>query len=300
MMTVLSMKTDKEYQLLNDYTDMTDNEKYSYDEERTLCYSSNSPSTETATDITHTAINRIPHRELLKGVKQHVEEHFDRPELVRDCILGLSDGLTVPFALAAGLSSLGDSRIVIYGGLAELVSGAISMGLGGYLAAKSDFDHYHTEREREAREVELYPDEEEEEIIELFEPYGLDRESMEPMMARFRQNPEKFVDFMMRYELNLELPDPNRSWISALTIGISYFLGGLIPLLPYFLVSDTYTALYGSCLVTLLTLFVFGYMKSIYLRPKQAFMGAIQTLAIGAVAAAFSYGIVAYVNSLDP
>lgn len=160
--------------------------------------------------------DRIPHRALLKGVKEHVEEHFDRPELVRDCILGLSDGLTVPFALAAGLSSLGDSRIVIYGGVAELVSGAISMGLGGYLAAKSEADHYYTEREREAREVELYPDEEEEEIIELFEPYGLDRESMEPMMVRFRQNTEKFVDFMMRFELNLELPDPNRSWVKKL------------------------------------------------------------------------------------
>ncbi|KAF1797461.1 VIT family-domain-containing protein [Mucor lusitanicus] len=242
---------------------------------------------------------RIPHRTHLKGVKEHVEEHFERPELVRDCILGLSDGLTVPFALAAGLSSLGDSRIVIYGGLAELVSGAISMGLGGYLAAKSEADHYHTEREREAREVELYPDEEEEEIIELFEPYGLDRESMEPMMVRFRQNSEKFVDFMMKFELNLELPDPNRSWISALTIGLSYLFGGLIPLLPYVFIQNTSNALYTSCLVTSLTLFCFGYLKSIYLRPKQALIGAIQTLAIGAVAAAFSYGIVAFFNAAN-
>ncbi|KAL4213490.1 VIT family-domain-containing protein [Rhizopus microsporus] len=241
--------------------------------------------------------SRIPHREHLKGVKEHIEEHFDRPELIKDCILGLSDGLTVPFALAAGLSSLGDSRIVIFGGLAELVSGAISMGLGGYLAAKSEADHYHTEREREAREVELYPKEEEEEVIELFEPYGLDRESMEPMMVKFRQNTEKFVDFMMKFELNLELPDPNRSWISALTIGLSYFFGGLIPLLPYVFITNTNNALYISCLVTLLTLFCFGYLKSIYLRPKQALLGAIQTLAIGAVAAAFSYGIVALVDN---
>ncbi|KAI8140836.1 VIT family-domain-containing protein [Fennellomyces sp. T-0311] len=242
---------------------------------------------------------RIPHRHDLHhhSFKGHVEEHFSRPELVRDCILGLSDGLTVPFALAAGLSSLGDSRIVIYGGLAELVSGAISMGLGGYLAAKSDADHYITERQREEREVELYPDEEEEEIVELFEPYGLDRESMEPMLARFRENTQKFVDFMMRFELNLEMPDPNRSWISAATIGLSYLFGGLIPLLPYMIITDTTDALFSSIVITSMTLLAFGYVKSIYLRPAQAVMGALQTLAIGTVAAGCSYGIVAYVNS---
>ncbi|KAI8888934.1 DUF125-domain-containing protein [Backusella circina FSU 941] len=246
------------------------------------------------------AISRIPHREDLKGIREHVEEHFDRPEVVRDFIIGFADGITVPFALAAGLSSLGDTRIVIYGGLAELVSGAISMGLGGYLAAKSDADHYKTEREREAREVELFPNEEEEEIIELFEPYGLDRESMEPMMVRFRQNSEKFVDFMMRFELNLELPDPRRSWISALTIGGSYLVGGLIPLLPYMFVKETIRGLYISCLVTLVTLFCFGYLKSIYLRPKQALIGALQTLAIGAIAAAFSFGAVAFFDDASP
>ncbi|KAI8366850.1 VIT family-domain-containing protein [Blakeslea trispora] len=270
--------------------DLIADEKKEYDEEYMLGSSSLS-SSDNEGDST-----RIPHRVLLEGVKEHVEQHFDRPELIRDCILGLSDGLTVPFALAAGLSSLGDSRIVIYGGLAELVSGAISMGLGGYLAAKSEADHYYTEREREAREVELYPKEEEEEIVELFEPYGLDRESMEPMMVRFRQNSEKFVDFMMRFELNLELPNPNQSWISALTIGSSYLIGGTIPLLPYLFMQDVTNALYTSFLVTSLTLFCFGYLKSIYLRPKQAFIGAVQTLLIGAVAAASSYGIVAFVN----
>jgi hypothetical protein len=206
------MSHKQEYQLLPKFTSdiTTQQEKNDFDEEYHLNSSSSS-----ASSLTIEEKARIPHRALLKGAKEHVEEHFDRPELVRDIILGLSDGLTVPFALAAGLSSLGDSRIVIYGGLAELVSGAISMGLGGYLAAKSEADHYHTEREREAREVELYPEEEEEEIIELFEPYGLDRESMEPMMIRFRQNTENFVDFMMKFELNLELPDPNRSWVSC-------------------------------------------------------------------------------------
>ncbi|KAI7867942.1 VIT family-domain-containing protein [Spinellus fusiger] len=243
---------------------------------------------------------RIPHRQHNNEMKRHIEEHFNRPELVRDCIMGLSDGLTVPFALAAGLSSLGDTRIVIFGGLAELVSGAISMGLGGYLAARSEADHYKTERMREAREVDLYPEEEEEEIIELFEPYGLDRDSMEPMMVRFRQNKEKFVDFMMRFELNLEMPDPNRSWISALTIGFSYLFGGFIPLLPYFFVSNTGDALFYSILFTSITLLTFGYVKSIYLRPAQAVIGALQTLAIGAVAAASSYFLVAMVDSAAP
>ncbi|KAI8381184.1 VIT family-domain-containing protein [Radiomyces spectabilis] len=245
--------------------------------------------------------HRIPHRHANENHwKGHIEEHFSRPELVRDCILGLSDGLTVPFALAAGLSSLGDSRIVIYGGLAELVSGAISMGLGGYLAARSEADHYVTEREREAREVDLYPEEEEEEIVELFEPYGLDRASMEPMLVKFRENTEKFIDFMMRFELNLEMPDPNRSWISAVTIGVSYLLGGFIPLLPYMFIADTINALWASIFVTSLTLFIFGYVKSIYLRPAQALIGALQTLAIGAIAAACSYGIVALVNTNTP
>ncbi|KAI9022728.1 VIT family-domain-containing protein [Phycomyces nitens] len=243
---------------------------------------------------------RIPHRHHNHDMKRHVEEHFSRPELVRDCIMGLSDGLTVPFALAAGLSSLGDPRIVIYGGLAELVSGAISMGLGGYLAARSEADHYKTERLREEQEVELYPKEEEEEIIELFEPYGLDRESMEPMMVKFRENTENFVDFMMKFELNLEMPDPNRSWISALTIGTSYLLGGFIPLLPYFFVSNTTRALFYSIFFTSLTLLTFGYVKSIYLRPAQAIIGALQTFAIGAVAAASSYALVAMVNTASP
>ncbi|KAG0167344.1 hypothetical protein DFQ28_006143 [Apophysomyces sp. BC1034] len=243
---------------------------------------------------------RIPHRHHQQDLKRHVEEHFSRPELVRDCILGLSDGLTVPFALAAGLSSLGDTRIVIYGGLAELVSGAISMGLGGYLAARSEADHYDTERRREENEVALYPEEEEEEIVELFEPYGLDRASIEPMLIKFRQNTEKFVDFMMRFELNLELPDPNRSWISALTIGSSYLVGGFIPLLPYMFIENSVDALFSSIFVTSLTLLAFGYIKSIYLRPAQAIIGAIQTLAIGAVAAASSYAMVAFVNYLSP
>ncbi|KAG1178300.1 hypothetical protein G6F70_000145 [Rhizopus microsporus] len=223
---------------------------------------------------------------------RHLEEHFESAEIVRDTIIGLSDGLTVPFALAAGLSSLGSSKIVIYGGVAELVSGAISMGLGGYLAARAEMEHYRTERIREELEVEECPQDEEEEIVEILEPYGLDRETIQPLIEKLKRDPQKFVDFMMKFELNLEMPDPHRSWISALTIGFSYFIGGLIPLIPYFFIDDATIGLYASIAVTSLTLLIFGYIKSRLVNPKGAISGAFQTLLIGAVAAGASYGIV--------
>ncbi|KAG0169855.1 hypothetical protein DFQ28_011338 [Apophysomyces sp. BC1034] len=223
---------------------------------------------------------------------QHLEQHFESAEIVRDTIIGLSDGLTVPFALAAGLSSLGNSKLVIYGGAAELVSGAISMGLGGYMAALSEIEHYKTERQREEREVEECPQDEEDEIVDILEPYGLDRNTIQPVIDKLKNDPVKFVDFMMKFELNLEMPDPRRSWISALTIGLSYFFGGLIPLIPYFFIADAALALYVSVGVTSFTLLVFGYIKSKLVNPNGAFMGALQTLLIGAVAAGASYGIV--------
>jgi len=222
----------------------------------------------------------------------HTEEHFQSAEIVRDAIIGLSDGLTVPFALAAGLASLGSSRIVIYGGAAELVSGSISMGLGGYLAAKSEAEHYDTERIREEMEVEECPLDEENEIVEILEPYGLDRDTLQPLIHQLRANPTKFVDFMMKFELNLEKPDPRRSWISALTIGVSYFIGGLIPLLPYLFVKQAHQALLISVIVTFITLLIFGYVKSRLVNPQGALLGALQTLFIGAIAAGASYGIV--------
>ncbi|OZJ02790.1 hypothetical protein BZG36_04417, partial [Bifiguratus adelaidae] len=173
-----------------------------------------------------------------------------------------------------------------------LVSGAISMGLGGFLAAKSEAEHFDAEKRREEREVELYPEEEEDEIVEIFGEYGLTREAIEPMFKVFRQNPDKFVDFMMKFELNLERPDPNRSWISAVTIGTSYFLGGLIPLLPYFFVDNTTLALYLSVILTSITLLIFGFVKSLYLNPLKALYSALQTLTIGGAAAASSYLVV--------
>ncbi|KAL1928061.1 hypothetical protein VTP01DRAFT_2977 [Rhizomucor pusillus] len=237
-------------------------------------------------------IKRRPSHEYGAISHEHSEQHFESAEIVRDTIIGLSDGLTVPFALAAGLSSLGDSKIVVYGGAAELVSGAISMGLGGYLAAKSEIEHYKTERLREEREVEECPQDEEEEIVEILEPYGLDRQTLQPLIEKLKSDPVKFVDFMMRFELNLEMPDPNRSWISALTIGLSYFVGGLIPLLPYVFIDQATLALYVSVAVTSLTLLIFGYIKSRLVNPQSAIKGAFQTLLIGAIAAGASYSIV--------
>ncbi|GBB91979.1 hypothetical protein RclHR1_19470002 [Rhizophagus clarus] len=221
---------------------------------------------------------------------QHVEHHFKSPEIIRDMVLGLSDGLTVPFALAAGLTSLGDSRIVIVGGFAELISGSISMGCGGYLAAKSDLDHYDTERRREEWEVKNCPNEEIKEIFDILSPYGLDEASVSPIVEKLKNNPEKFVDFMMKLELNLERPDPTRSLKSAFTIGMSYFIGGLIPLIPYFFMEDTTHALLVSSIVTMLCLVLFGFVKAVYTSSNNAVSSAIQTAFVGALAAAAAFG----------
>ncbi|KAJ1541164.1 hypothetical protein HK405_010842 [Cladochytrium tenue] len=156
----------------------------------------------------------------------HSEPHFSGAEIVRDIIVGLSDGLTVPFALAAGLASLNNSKIVVTAGMSEIVAGAISMGLGGYLAGMSEIEHYDAERARERMEVDVMPEEEEQEIVDIFHPYGLDRESIEPLLSLLKANPETWVDFMMRFELSLERPSVHRSWISAITIGLSYFVSG--------------------------------------------------------------------------
>ncbi|CAG8473497.1 11768_t:CDS:2 [Acaulospora morrowiae] len=220
----------------------------------------------------------------------HNETHFESPEVIRDIVMGLSDGLTVPFALAAGLSSLGNSRLVIMGGLAELISGAISMGLGGYLAARSEADHYVSERSREIWEVENCFEDEVQEIIDILSPYGLDPNTLAPIIEKLSSNPERFVDFMMKFELNLEKPDPSRAWKSAFTIGTSYFIGGLVPLLPYVFIEDSMMGLYVSCVITLICLIIFGFVKALFTAPNKAFWTAIQTALIGAIAAAAAYG----------
>ncbi|PVU85441.1 hypothetical protein BB560_001287 [Smittium megazygosporum] len=227
----------------------------------------------------------------------HSEDHLLNTEVLRDAIIGLADGLTVPFALAAGLSGLSDPKIVILAGFAELIAGSISMGLGGYLAARSEIEHYDAEKEREEIEIVEFPQAEEQEIVEIFEPYGITPEEIAPIIAKLKKNPVKFVDFMMKFELNLEKPDEYRSVISAATIGISYFVGGIIPLVPYLFFDSTRKGLAVSSAVTLLTLFVFGIFRAHFIGLKSVYKSAFQTMMIGSLAAFGSYLMVMLTGS---
>ncbi|OMJ07231.1 Vacuolar iron transporter 1 [Smittium culicis] len=219
----------------------------------------------------------------------HKEGHMLNTEILRDAIIGLADGLTVPFALAAGLSNLADNKIVVLAGFAELIAGSISMGLGGYLASTSEIEHFDAEREREELEVELFPEAEEQEIIDIFEPYGLTADEIEPILNKLKQNPQMYVDFMMKFELNLEKPNKYRSVISAATIGSAYFFGGIIPLLPYVYTEDAITGLIYSSVLTLITLFIFGVARAHFIGLKGVIRSAFQTMMIGTIAAAASY-----------
>ena len=221
----------------------------------------------------------------------HIEKHFTATETVRDIVIGMSDGLTVPFALAAGLSgAVSATNIVVTAGLAEIAAGSIAMGLGGYLAAKTDAEHYLAEQAREWQEVEAMPDQEAEEVAEVFRGYGLADKHIIPVVAAIRAKPEQWVDFMMRFELGLEAPDPARARQSALTIAASYIVGGLIPLASYMLLNNISVALRVSVGVTLAALFVFGYVKGRFtgLNPWR---GGAQTVLIGGLAAAAAFAI---------
>src|SRR6201989_2411157 len=192
----------------------------------------------------------------------HIEGHFESSATVRDIVIGLSDGLTVPFALAAGLSGAVDSaRVVVLAGLAEIAAGSIAMGLGGYLAAQGDAEHYANERLREEREIVERTRDEEEEIYEIFDQYGVSREESTPVLEALKRRPQAWVDFMMRFELGLEEPERNRAGRSALTIAFSYIVGGLIPLAPYMLARGTQAALEISVVITLAALLIFGSIK---------------------------------------
>ncbi len=225
---------------------------------------------------------------------RHVERHFTAGETVRDIVIGMSDGLTVPFALAAGLTgAINSAGIIVTAGLAEIAAGSIAMGLGGYLAAKSDAEHYAKEREREKREVIEIPDEEMREVAQVFKSYGLTYKESEPIVDALSKDPRKWVDFMMRFELGLEKPDPKRALASALTIGGSYIAGGLIPLLPYIAAAvfkniSVAMSLLLSVVLTLMALFVFGFIKGRYTgtRPTRS---ALQTALIGSVAAGVAF-----------
>jgi VIT1/CCC1 family predicted Fe2+/Mn2+ transporter len=221
--------------------------------------------------------------------RTHVEQHFTGSQLVRDIVIGMSDGLTVPFALAAGLSgAIAASRVVVTAGLAEVAAGSIAMGLGGYMAGRSDLEHYRSEQAREEREVHDIPDVEAEEVADLFRKYGLPDATIAPILAAFRASPKAWVEFMMRFELGLETPDPTQALRSALTIAGSYVAGGLVPLAPYFLTQTTDAALWPSVAVTAIALSIFGYVKGRYTSGR-AWRGALQTLVVGGLAAAAAF-----------
>jgi VIT1/CCC1 family predicted Fe2+/Mn2+ transporter len=233
----------------------------------------------------------MPLEEQAMETSHHVEHHFTGGEKVRDVVIGMSDGLTVPFALAAGLTgAIAASRLVVIAGLAEIAAGSIAMGLGGYLAARSDAEHYASERLREETEVVEKPAVEADEITEIFEAYGVKPEDSATLVEALKKNPEAWVDFMMRFELGLEKPDPGRALRSAVTIAASYVVGGLIPLAPYMAMSDARLALRFSVAVTLAALAVFGYIKGSF-TGAPPFRSALQTIVIGSLAAAAAFGL---------
>ena len=221
----------------------------------------------------------------------HVERHFTSGETVRDVVIGMSDGLTVPFALAAGLSgAVNSTGIIVTAGLAEIAAGSIAMGLGGYLAARSDAEHYASERVREELEVREKPAAEANEVQKVFESYGLTAAESAPVVAALRKRPRAWVDFMMRFELGLEKPDPKRALVSALTIAGAYIAGGFIPLGPYLLAASAKTALTISVVVTLAALALFGYVKGHFTGASPVWSG-LQTVLIGGLAAAAAFAI---------
>ena len=221
----------------------------------------------------------------------HTERHFTSSAVVRDVVIGMSDGLTVPFALAAGLTgAINSTGIIVTAGLAEIAAGSIAMGLGGYLAAKSDAEHYAKEREREKREVAEIPHEEMREVAEVFQAYGLTEDETWPIVQALRRQPKNWIDFMMRFELGLEKPNPRRALVSALTIAGAYIAGGFIPLSPYIVAGEASAALLFSVILTLAALLTFGFIKGRFtgMRPVRS---ALQTAFIGSVAAGAAFGI---------
>jgi vacuolar iron transporter family protein len=221
----------------------------------------------------------------------HKEDHLKSSDMLRDIVIGMSDGLTVPFALAAGLSgAVSSSNIIVIAGIAEICAGSIAMGLGGYLAGKTEQDHYSSEVKREYHEVENLRQREVEETKEFFANIGLSPALQEQATEEIARDKDRWVDFMMKYELGLEKPDPKRATKSALNIGLSYIAGGIIPLSPYFFIDNSTEALKISVIATLVCLFVFGYFKS-KITGINPWLGALRVMMIGALAAAAAFGV---------
>ena len=223
--------------------------------------------------------------------KPHHEEHLKSSDTLRDIVIGMSDGLTVPFALAAGLSGAVDStNIIIIAGIAEIAAGSIAMGLGGYLAGKTEQDHYNSEEKREYYEVDNLRDKELDETKEFFASIGLSKDIQDKATEEIAKDKKRWVDFMMKYELGLEKPDPKRATKSALNIGLSYIAGGLVPLSPYFFVTSPTEGLKISIVVTIICLFIFGWFKS-KITGINPWSGAMRVALIGAAAAGAAFGI---------
>ncbi|KAF7972723.1 hypothetical protein HWV62_17184 [Athelia sp. TMB] len=251
-----------------------------------------------------------------KELKGEDDRTLIDPDVVRDVVIGLSDGLTVPFALTAGLSSLGESRLVIIGGVAELIAGAISMGIGGFLAAQAERDHFHfLRRTTAARVARSCAGEMEREVHAVLGPIGVDEGVSRAVAASLRRAEDAGADveegralrwardagltpFLLRFAEGIEDISLRRCYVSAATIGMGYLVGGLVPLLPYFFIAHARTALLWSCVVTGLVLLVFGAVKARVTGaagrgPGGYVWGAVSTMLVGGAAAGAAYGIVA-------
>ncbi len=226
----------------------------------------------------------------------HTEKHFTAGETVRDIVIGMSDGLTVPFALAAGLTgAISQTHIIVTAGFAEIAAGSIAMGLGGYLAARGDAEHYANEQAREQREIAAIPDAEAQEVRDIFQTYGLTAEECASVVASLQRRPKDWVAFMMRFELGLEKPEPSRAWKSAVTIALAYIVGGIIPLSAYLFLSNAQSALRLSVVVTLAALAVFGGIKGRF-TGVPIVRSALQTSIIGGLAAAAAFCIARWIS----
>jgi VIT1/CCC1 family predicted Fe2+/Mn2+ transporter len=230
--------------------------------------------------------------------KQHTEAHFTASATVRDIVIGMSDGLTVPFALAAGISgAIASSHIVVTAGIAEVAAGAIAMALGGYLAARTDAEHYRSEERRESDEVENIPEAERAEVRAIFASYGLDGSVLDAATDAISSDRKRWIDFMMQWELGLERPDPTRAFKSGATIGASYVIGGLIPLLPYMLIAESARARATSAVLTMIALAIFGGVKG-RLTGGSPWKSALQTVLIGGVASGVAFLLAKAVQGL--
>lgn len=227
---------------------------------------------------------------------EHKEQHLRSSAFITDIVIGMSDGLTVPFALAAGLSgAVSNNGIIITAGMAEIVAGSIAMGLGGYLAGKTEQDHYESELKKEYEEVARIPEKEKEEIRQIFAEYGLSHSSQDLIVDELSKDKHKWVDFMMKFELGLEQPNPQRARNSALTIGISYAIGGLIPLTGYIFSDNPKNGLLVSSIITVFCLFTFGFFKS-KVTGQPLLKGALKVTLIGIIAAASAFLIAQWIS----